>query len=64
MSTYKFRGGTCPRCYPGSAAYDKIVSLYEQPTINFTLAETSEIQVIQQDVVGEGELHHPDACTH
>ena len=39
----------------------KTVSLCK---LNFTLAETSEIQVIQQDTVGEGELHHPDGCTH
>jgi len=29
------------------------VSLCEQSKTNFTLAETSEIQVIQQDAVGE-----------
>ena len=40
------------------------VNLCKQSKINFTLAETFEIQVIQQDAVGEGELYHPDACTH
>jgi len=31
---------------------------------NITLAETYEIQVIQKDAVGEGELYHPDGYTH